>query len=156
MIIPTRISRRPEPISMRITIDTNVIIDVLSKREAFYEDSLRILKLCETNQIDGFVSALSIANIVYILRKELDSEQTKRIITLLSNVLTIDDLKGEDLLKASMMDGLDYEDELQIISAQRIKADYVITRNAKHFLNSSVQVVSPTDFLKIYQQSVLS
>ena len=156
MIIPMRISRRPEPISMRIVIDTNVIIDVLSKRKNFYEDSLKTLKLCETNQVEGFVSALSIANIVYILRKELNSEETKRIITLLSNILTIDDLKGDDLIKASIADGLDFEDELQMVSAKRVKADFIVTRDAKHFANSPIPIISPTELLSIFTQTVLS
>ena len=141
---------------MRIVIDTNVIIDVLSKRKNFYEDSLKILKLCETKQVEGFVSALSIANIVYILRKELNTEETKRIITLLSNILTIDDLRGEDLIKASMADGLDFEDELQMVSAKRVKADFIVTRDAKHFLNSPVGILSPIEFLNTFSQLVLS
>ena len=61
---------------MKVLIDTNVILDVLYKREGFYEDSLKIWKLCETRKLDGYISALSIPNIVYILRRELDPEKT--------------------------------------------------------------------------------
>ena len=55
---------------MKVLIDTNVILDVLCNRKMFVEDSLKIFKLSETKQIDGYISALSIANIIYIMRKQ--------------------------------------------------------------------------------------
>ena len=55
---------------MKILIDTNVILDVLCNRAEFAEDSLRVFKYCEVKRITGCISALSIPNIVYIMRKE--------------------------------------------------------------------------------------
>ena len=55
---------------MKILIDTNIILDVLCNRKEFVDDSKSILNLCEINEIDGYLSALSIPNIVYIMRKE--------------------------------------------------------------------------------------
>jgi len=66
---------------MKVLIDTNIILDVLFKRPNFYEDSAKVFKLCEVKRISGVISALSIPNIMYILRKELDSEKTNYIIT---------------------------------------------------------------------------
>jgi len=49
--------------------DTNVIIDVLLEREPFVEDSYKFLSLCEEHKIDGFVSASSITDIYYLVKK---------------------------------------------------------------------------------------
>ena len=65
---------------MKILIDTNVILDVLCNRADFVEDAKKIFKLCEVNKVDGYISALSVPNIVYIMRKELDSEKTADIL----------------------------------------------------------------------------
>ncbi len=65
---------------MRILIDTNVILDVLCARENFLESSSKVWKYCEINKLEGYISALSIQNIVYILRKELTPEKTQQII----------------------------------------------------------------------------
>ena len=46
-------------------IDADIILDVLSKRIPFYIDSSKIWKLCETRQIEGYVSVLSFADIAY-------------------------------------------------------------------------------------------
>ncbi len=60
---------------MKIMCDTNVIIDVLLEREPFVEDSCKILKLCEEHKIDGFVSAASVTDIFYLVRKYTHSTE---------------------------------------------------------------------------------
>ena len=74
---------------MKILIDTNIILDVLCKRDDFYKDSAMVWKLCEVKKITGAVSALSIPNIIYIMRKELDAERTKEILNSISLIFTI-------------------------------------------------------------------
>lgn len=66
--------------SMKVLIDTNIILDVLCRRSGLYEDSAKVLKLCEVKRIEGAVSALSIPNIIYIMRKELDAKKTKEVL----------------------------------------------------------------------------
>ena len=37
-------------------------------------------KICETGQAKGFVSALTFANLVYVLRRELDPKKTEEVL----------------------------------------------------------------------------
>ena len=55
---------------MKALIDTNVILDVLCSRKSFVKFSSIVWKYCEVSRIKGYISALSVPNIVYILRKE--------------------------------------------------------------------------------------
>lgn len=123
---------------MKVLIDTNVILDVLCKREGFFEDADKIFKLCEVKKIEGYISALSISNLVYIMRKELDAEKIKEVLQQLSLIFKITDLKADDLKKAADMNFKDYEDALQSVCAVRLKANYIITRNIKDFTYSKV------------------
>ena len=61
---------------MKVWIDTNVIIDVLEERKGFADISWKVWELCRTTKIIGYISALSVPNIVYIMRKELDPKKT--------------------------------------------------------------------------------
>lgn len=133
--------------NMRVLLDTNVILDVLCARELFLADASKVWKLCEVEKLDGHLSALSIPNIVYILRKELDPVKTKQVIDQLSLLFSIEDLKAEDLKKAAAMQPRDYEDALQMVCASRIKADFIVTRNIKDFLISKVPAVTPSELL---------
>lgn len=132
---------------MRILIDTNVLIDVLCKRKDFYNDSLYIWKLCETKQIDGYISSLSVANIVYVLRRALDPQKIFDIINKISLIFNICDLKENTILKAAKMRWDDFEDALQSVTAERIRAQIIITRNVKDFINSNVLAIQPSELL---------
>lgn len=134
---------------MKCMIDANIILDVLSKRKPYYEDSAKIWKLCETNKIKGYISVLSFADIVYILRKELDSEQIQIVLSGLKLIFNFTELQPEDLFNAAELKWDDFEDTIQETSAKRIKAEYIITRNIKDFKNSSLKVYSPSEFLKL-------
>lgn len=133
---------------MKILIDTNVILDVLCNRKDFVEDSLRVFKYCEANQITGYISALSVPNIVYIMRKELDNERIKDILATLTSLFTVVDLRETDLTKAVDMEFPDYEDALQSVCASRAKVNYIVTRNIKDFKNSAVPAIKPSELFE--------
>ena len=133
---------------MKVLIDTNVILDVLYKREGFYENSLKIWKLCEIRKLDGYISALSIPNIVYILRRELDPEKTLEVINNINLVFKIYDLKSDIIMQAAEKKTKDYEDALQMVTAQKLKASFIVTRNIKDFAGSKIIAVKPSELLE--------
>lgn len=132
---------------MKVLIDTNVLLDVLCDRKEFAADSLRIFRLCEIGHITGHISALSIPNIVYIMRKELDRERIKEILHTLTMLFSVVELRESDLLKAAELPFDDYEDAIQSVCASRVRADYIVTRNKKNFTNSPVSAVAPEELL---------
>lgn len=133
---------------MRVLIDTNVILDVLCNRSEFVEDSSRVWKYCEVNQIEGYISALSVPNIVYILRKELTPQKTQQLIQQILMIFDVTDLKSSDLKNAAEMLSSDFEDAVQMCCANRIKADYIVTRNIRDFKESKVPALKPSEFLE--------
>lgn len=133
---------------MKALIDTNVILDVLCNRAEFAADSSKIWKLCEVEKIEGYISALSVPNIVYILRKELTPQKTKEIIGQIMMIFHIIDLKSSDLKNAAQMLSADFEDAVQMCCASRIKADYIITRNIRDFQNSKIIALKPSELLE--------
>ena len=132
---------------MKLLIDANIILDVLQKREPHYNESSLIWKMCETRQIEGYLSSLSIANLVYVMRKELNAKQIEDVITDLRLIFNIVDFTETDLLKAASMKWNDFEDAIQSATAERIHAEYIITRNVRDFLKSKVIAFTPTEFL---------
>lgn len=133
---------------MKVLIDTNVILDVLCNRQEFLEASAKVFKLCEVKKLTGYISALSVPNIVYIMRKELEPEKTKEILDKLMLIFNVADLKADDLKKASDMNFKDFEDALQSACASRIHANYIVTRNIKDFTSSKVTAIKPSELLE--------
>ena len=119
----------------------------MQKREPYFEDSSKIWKLCETRQAEGFVSALTFANIVYVMRKELNPKMIETVLKYLAMIFNFVDLSSADLTNAAEMLWDDFEDAVQASTAARIHAHSIITRNIKDFQASSVAALTPTEFL---------
>lgn len=133
---------------MKVLIDTNIIMDVLADREGFAEPASQLFKLCEVGKVQGVVYALSIANIAYIMRKELDRSQIEEVISKLGSIFTLADMKADDLKKAAALPMDDFEDALQSVCANRMKADFIVTRNLKDFKNSKVMAIKPSELIE--------
>lgn len=133
---------------MKMLIDTNVVLDVLCGRQEFLEDSEKVFKLCEVKKLSGYISALSIPNIIYIMRKELEPGKTKEILDKLMLIFSVADLKADDLKKAADLNFKDYEDAVQSACASRIHADYIITRNIRDFTGGRVAAIKPSELLE--------
>ena len=132
---------------MRLLIDGNIILDVLQNREPHIVDSAKIWKLCETDQAEGYVSALTFSNLVYIMRKELSPEKINEVFKSLGLIFRFTDLTVSDLAKAAEQQWDDFEDALQAATAERIHADNIITRNVKDYKQSKIVAFTPTEFL---------
>ena len=71
---------------IRILLDTNIVLDVLADRAPFAEEAVTIFKLCETRQVEGAIYALTIQNLVYVMRKELGWEQISGVLQAVGHI----------------------------------------------------------------------
>ena len=132
---------------MRAFIDTNVIVDVVAKREPFFADSQAVLALCATGDLEGIVSDLTFCNVAYVLRKALGNTQLRNGLRVLKNHLTVVPV-GEAAITAALgNETTDFEDAVQLEAARASQADVIITRNIRHFTNSPIRVCSPSELL---------
>ena len=132
---------------MILLIDANVVLDVLQKREGLWKDSSLVWKLCETEQAEGYVSALTFANLVYVMRKELDPPQIQDVLKKLQLIFRFADFSAADMEKAAEMKWDDYKDAIQAATAERIAADFIVTRNVRDFKQSKVIAFTPGELL---------
>ncbi len=129
---------------MKIMCDTNIIIDVLLERKAFIEDSYRVLSLCEEHKIHGFVSASSVTDIYYLVRKYTHSTETAyKAVGKLLEIVKVCSVTNNDVLIAFQQEGNDFEDCLVATCAKSIHCDYIITPNTKDFKGFGIPVLTP-------------
>ena len=131
---------------MRLLIDSNILLDVLCAREEHYMPSYAIWKSCEKGYADGYISSLTFANIVYIMRKQLRYDEIDTLLRNMKNAFCFVDLTLSEFESAANMKWRDFEDAVQSATASRIQADYIITRNAKDFGGSSVRAITPEEY----------
>lgn len=132
---------------MVLLIDTNIILDVLMDRPEFIKDSSMIWKLCETGRAKGYLSTLSYANMMYIMRKQMTPEQIEEVFHRISLIFEFADFSSNVLERAVGMKWKDFEDAVQSATAESVRADYIITRNIRDFAKSKVMAFTPAEFL---------
>jgi predicted nucleic acid-binding protein len=134
---------------MRVLIDTNIILYIVLNRAEFFDISSSVLKLAREQKICGFITATSLTNIHYIVRKERKSAEAA--LTAVNRTLEWCKVApvNHRVLDAARHSGmLDFEDAVQATAAKDVGIDTVVTRDKLGFLNSGLQVYSPEEFLQ--------
>ena len=133
---------------MKIFLDTNLILDVLAEREPFYQDSRRIWEFVEKRDLTGYLSATTITDIFYIIKKQLGMKRAYDTLSKIMAVFNIASVSETDIRKGLNLGFKDFEDGLQFVCAKKIKAGYLITRNKEEFKEGKgIDIVDPEEFL---------
>ncbi|MEO6838831.1 MAG: PIN domain-containing protein [Ginsengibacter sp.] len=131
----------------KLLVDTNIVIDLLSKREEFYEDAQELFTFSDYNKVKLFISSLTIANTHYLLLREKSPAEARKILLkfkILAKVLPLDD---KILELALVSDFRDFEDAIQYHTALENDVDIIITRNKKDFKNSTLPVLTAKEYM---------
>lgn len=138
---------------MLILIDTNVLLDVIARREPHVTFSEKVIDLCRQEIINGAIAGHSVLNAMYVLRKNFTLTERKEIFLSLCEFLYVESIDFGKIIQALKDDDFsDFEDCLQMQCALRLRADYIVTRNVKDFAASEIPAVTPEDFLKILEE----
>lgn len=133
----------------KILIDTDVILDFFFDRLPFSENSAKILSLCESKEISGFITPVIISNVYYLLRQTAKHEKVIEKLKLLISITEILVINKDAIVQALNSDFKDFEDALQNFSAEiNQEIEIIITRNTKDYKNSSLSVMTPDNYLK--------
>lgn len=133
----------------RIFVDTNIVIDLLSRREPFFEEAATLFSQADKKVIELTVSSLTIANTSYALLRQMDSNKAKTILRklrLIVKVLPLDD----KIIGLALNDDTfsDFEDGLQYFTAIENRQELIITRNLKDFKSSRLTTMTARQFIE--------
>ncbi len=132
----------------KVFVDTNIVIDLLARREPFFNEAAALFSLADKGQIKLSVSSLTIANTSYTLLRQVSSPKAKAILRslkLVADVLSLDDKIVELALNDETFS--DFEDGLQYFTALENQQDLIITRNLKDFKNSKLPTMTAQQFI---------
>jgi predicted nucleic acid-binding protein len=128
---------------MTVFVDSNVLFDVVGRRQPHYAASNQLLALCRRRALTGAVGMPSLANLFYEYGKPVLPFIRERLLVYFS-VHGADAALIETVLAAGFKD---FEDALQAAAAQTSGAAFIVTRNVKDFKFSRVPAMTPADFL---------
>lgn len=133
---------------MRVLIDTNVILDILLEREPFLAEARAVLENIRVGRIVGYVTATTLTNIFYIVRRQTKSlERTKQAVSMTLTLMEISLVDRQILEQAFASNLKDFEDGVQEACAKLANLDGIVTRDREDFADSSVRIFSPGELL---------
>ena len=133
----------------KIFVDADVVIDFFTDRSPFANPASEIFELNELGKIQLYLSAASINNIYYIVRRFLGHKKTIKVVEELTEMTEIVGTTKKEILQALKNDFKDFEDSIQYSCALTINGlEAILTRNIKDYSNSEIAVFTPENYLK--------
>ena len=133
---------------MKIFIDTNILLNAFLNRDD--EISNKIIAYLFEKEYKIYLNGISIINVDYILKKELQREKRREIIQFLIDHFHLVSNNKKIFQNALDSNFIDFEDSVQYFSGKSISADFIISDDRKGFEESKIPVWRAKDFYKKY------
>lgn len=132
---------------MNLLLDTNVFIDYLGRKEPYFPAAKKIVIAALFGDVTLWVPSQSVVDAFYVLSHYVNNAQLQAAIVKALERITPVDLTGSQITRAATLGWDDLEDCLIALAAEKIGADFLITRDAKGFTRSMVPTLSPNEWL---------
>ena len=121
-----------------VFVDTNIVIDLLQKRDEFYKEAQELFTLADRKKVKLYISALTFANTYYILSRFYSSDEAKKILSKFKVLVEVLPTTDKIIELALASDFKDFEDAIQFYTALESSLEAIITRNKKDFKNNLI------------------
>lgn len=136
---------------MKILIDTNIVLDVMLKREPFDRLSIEVLSLSKRDDVEEYVSASAITDIYYLAYRQLrDKGLVKKLMKELLMVVSVASVSEQEIQNAINLEWNDFEDSVQYSVAFLQEMDGIVTRNPSDYKETDIKVWKPEELLSLF------
>ena len=132
-------------------IDSDVILDLLAKREPHYIHAAKLFTLIDRREIRAYTSPLVFANLHYLLKKLTSNSSALKSLRKLKtfvDILQIDERIIEQSLNSEFSD---FEDAIQYFTAVNNGISLILTRNKTDYKKSKITISTPEEFLTVWE-----
>lgn len=131
----------------KLLVDTNIVIDLLSKRDDFFQEAQELFTLADHKKVELFVSALTFANTHYLLAKHQKLDEVRKTLIKFKVLVVVSSLNDKIVELALVSDFKDFENAIQYHTAIENGIDIIITKNKKDFKNSKLPIMTAKEYL---------
>ena len=136
---------------MKLLIDTNVVLDVLLRREPFFRTAAEVLNLTQLDEVREYVSASTITDIYYIANKQMkDRDAVRDLLKRLLMVVSVVAVSEREIQNALNLAWGDFEDSVQYSVALLNEMDGIVTRNPSDYQEANMRIWLPEQVLELF------
>ena len=136
---------------MKLLIDTNVVLDVLLRREPFFRTAAEVLNLTQLDEVREYVSASTITDIYYIANKQMkDRDAVRDLLKRLLMIVSVAAVSEWEIQNALNLAWGDFEDSVQYSVALLNEMDGIVTRNPSDYQEANMRIWLPEQALELF------
>lgn len=132
----------------RLFVDTDIVMDLLLQRSPFYLHAARLFTLADKGKISICISSLSFNNLDYMLSKQYNRLESRRILNQLKTIVSVLAVDDKVISLALSSSFADFEDAIQYYTAIENSISLLITRNLKDYRDADIAVMTAEAYLK--------
>ena len=130
---------------MRVLLDTHVVLDVLLKRTPWLEEAQALWQANDEGRLTAYVTATTLTDIFYVARRLTDVQRARQAIQVCLDAFEVTPVDRSILVRAQQLSGSDFEDNVQIASAEAAGLEALVTRDRDSFQGSPLAVWLPSE-----------
>lgn len=140
----------------KIYVDCNILLDWIIDRQPFNYYASKLINMIEINAIEGYVSALTLANAYYLIKKELNKKIGDEFLNDCLKLFKFLSISAKSTQKSIQERFKDFEDNIHYFISIENGMEYIITRNKKHYRHENIKVLTAEEFLlKIWNSEIV-
>ncbi len=133
---------------MRVFLDTNILIDLLDEARPEHKSSTALMRAIQRGELDACISAISIVNAIYVLRKVMPAKTVANYLLEMLKKVELSRLEGPDMEKALASGWNDLEDAIQFRSALASgHIDAIVSHDPDMKQQEQMDVLTPREVL---------
>jgi predicted nucleic acid-binding protein len=130
----------------KLLVDTNIVVDLLTRREDFYREAQDLFTLSDEGKVKLLVSSLTFVNTHYLLNRHKNKDESRKILIKFKVLVEVAKLDDKIIELALASDFTDFEDAIQYYTAVENGVDVIITRNLRDFKTSKLPVLTAKEY----------
>ncbi|WP_377474428.1 MAG: PIN domain-containing protein [Microcoleus anatoxicus] len=134
--------------SVKILLDTNIILDIALERQPFFGESEQVLSLVEQGEVEGYISGSTFSDLYYIIRKPKGRDSTLEFLRQLATFCQVATVDNSVISMALASNFKDFEDAIQYSTAVINLIDAIVTRNPRDFPVTTPRIVTPNQLIQ--------
>lgn len=132
----------------KIFVDTDIVLDLLSGRQPHHDFAAELFSLADEKQIKLFVSSLCFSNVNYILSRQYNADQARKMLLKFKTLVAVLPVDDKTIELALSSDFKDFEDAIQYYTAIENDSTTLLTRNLKDFRKADISVMTAEQYLE--------
>lgn len=131
----------------KVFVDSDIILDLFTGRQPHYYAAAELFSLADEGFLKIFVSSLSFSNVNYILSRQYNGDQARKMLLKFKTLVSILSVNEKTIELALSSEFKDFEDAIQYYTAIESKIEFLLTRNLKDFRKAEISVMTAEQYL---------